>query len=115
MRLLLLLNEDDPTAWERATESQRQLVVDGHAAFDAALRERGALVVGEALAGAAEARGVRDGVVSEGPFAESAEHLVGFYLVDVDSMETALSLALLLSPGYTIEVRPVTSVEGYDG
>ncbi len=115
MRLLVLLNEEDPTAWERASEEQRQAVFDGHAAFDAALKDRGALVAGEALAGAADARGVRDGVVIEGPFAESAEQLVGFYLVDLDSMATALELAALLSPGYTIEVRPVTSIEGYDG
>ncbi|WP_426246084.1 YciI family protein [Nocardioides sp. LHG3406-4] len=115
MRFLVLLNEDDPTAWERASEEQRQAVFDGHATFDAALEERGALVVAEALAGAAEARGVRDGVVTEGPFAESAEQLVGFYLVDLESMEAAVDLATLLSPGYTIEVRPVTSVEGYDG
>ncbi len=115
VRFLLLLNEEDPTAWERANESQRQSVFDGHAAFDAALRERGALVVGEALAGAADSCGVRGGVVTEGPFAESAEQLVGFYLVDLDSMETALDLARLLSPGYSIEVRPVTSIEGYDG
>ncbi len=115
VRLLLLLNEEDPTAWDRATEAQRQTVFDGHASFDAALGERGALVVGEALAGAAESRGVRGGVVTEGPFAESAEQLVGLYLVDLDSMETALDLARLLSPGYTIEVRPVTSIDGYDG
>ena len=112
VRLLILLNEEDPTAWERASDGQRQAVFDGHAAFDSALKERGALVVGEALAGAADARGVRAGIVTEGPFAESAEQLVGFYLVDLDSMETALELARLLSPGYTIEVRPVTSIEG---
>jgi len=52
--------------------------------------------------------------VTEGPYAEVAEQLGGFYLIDVDSMETALDLARLLPDGYTIEVRPAIHIEGYD-
>lgn len=115
MRLLVLLSEDGPAAWEHATEEERQVVFDAHAAFDAALRERGSILSGEALAPAAEARGVRGQLVVEGPFAEAAEHLGGFYLVEIDSMDAALEAARLLPAGYTIEVRPCVAIEGYDG
>lgn len=115
VKFLVLLNEDDPSAWERASDEQRQAVFDAHAAFDAALAERGAILAGEALAGVDQARGVSGGLVVEGPFAEAAEHLGGFYLVELESMEVALELAQLLPSGYDVEVRPVIAIEGYDG
>jgi hypothetical protein len=49
--------------------------------------------------------------VTDGPFAEVAEHLGGFYIVDVDTMDDALEWAAKL-PGVDrgldrIEVRAV--------
>lgn len=114
MKFLILLNEDDPSAWDTATEEERQVVFDAHAAFDAALKERGAILAGEALAPPSEARGVKDQMVVDGPFAEAAEHLGGFYLAELDSMESALEIARLLPMGYTVEVRPAVEIEGYD-
>ena len=115
MKLLVLLNEDDPSAWDRATEEERQAVFEAHGAFDAAIAERGKMLGGEALAPPSEARGVKGQLVVDGPFAEAAEHLGGYYLVDVPSMEVALEAARLLPAGYTVELRPVVEIEGYDG
>ena len=115
MKLLVLLNDEDPDAWERATDDERQEVFAAHDAFDAALRERGKVLAGEALAPAREARGVKGGLVVDGPFAEAAEHLGGFYLVEIDSMEAALEAARLLPHSYTVEVRPAVDIEGYEG
>jgi hypothetical protein len=78
------------------------------------------MVAGEALALPKEAVTLRPGtgrdrLVTEGPYAETAEQLGGFYLIDVDSVKTALDLVRLLPDGYTIEVRPAIHIEGYDG
>ena len=48
--------------------------------------------------------------VLDGPFAETKEQLLGFYLVDFDTLEEALAFARELSeanPGGAHEVRPV--------
>jgi hypothetical protein len=120
MKFVVLLAERDPETWDRATQAQRDEVFERHRAFDRAARERGELLGGEALALPKEAltlQPVRGGerLVTEGPYAESAEQLGGFYLLDVDSQETALELARLLPDGYSVEIRPVIQIEGYDG
>ncbi len=50
-----------------------------------------------------------DVIVTDGPFAETREHLGGFYVVDVASRERAIELATLL-PGVrfgVVEIRPI--------
>jgi hypothetical protein len=120
MKFVVLMAEEDPEAWDRATQEYRDEVFDRHRTFDKAVRDRGEMVAGEALALAKEAVTLRPGtgrdrLVTEGPYAETAEQLGGFYLIDVDSAETALDLVRLLPDGYTIEVRPAIHIEGYDG
>lgn len=49
-------------------------------------------------------------VASDGPYAESKEHLAGFFLIDVESQERAQEIAAAFScPGDTIELRPTMS------
>jgi hypothetical protein len=56
---------------------------------------------------------VQDGgrVITDGPFMETKEHLLGFYLVDVDDLDAALDWAgrMPMHPGQTIEVRAALS------
>ena len=49
----------------------------------------------------------RTGLITDGPFMETKEHLLGFYLVDVDDLDAALDWArrMPVHPGQTIEVR----------
>ena len=65
--------------------------------LDAELRESGELVLAEGLTDGSQAKTVRfiDGapVPTDGPFAESKESLVGFWIVDVDSEDRALAIA----------------------
>ena len=53
---------------------------------------------------------LREKVVLDGPFAETKEQLLGFYIVDCDSLEEAQKLAsqLVEAPG-CMEIRPVHS------
>jgi len=49
-------------------------------------------------------------VVTDGPFAETKEQLLGFYVVDCASLEEALSFARELghaNPGGAYELRPI--------
>lgn len=87
------------------------------------LREAGELVAAEGLSPPGQARIVRtqgDGApeVTDGPFAESKEFLVGYWLVDVESPERAYAIAGKASSapgpggkplGIKIEVRQVMS------
>jgi hypothetical protein len=59
---------------------------------------------------------VRDGkrLVTDGPFAETREHLGGYFLVDANDLEEAIEIAGRI-PGArlgTVEVRPVLEIEG---
>jgi hypothetical protein len=49
-------------------------------------------------------------LVIDGPFAETKEQLLGFYVVDVESLDEALEIARELgraNPGGSYEIRPV--------
>jgi hypothetical protein len=53
-------------------------------------------------------------LVIDGPFAETKEQLLGFYLVDCVSLDEALEIARDLgraNPGGAYEIRPVTLFE----
>jgi hypothetical protein len=81
------------------------------------LRERGALVNGEALQPpmTATTLAVRNGdrVVTDGPFADTKEWLGGYYVVEASDLDAALSLAEGMPHiGYgSVEVRPVMTFE----
>lgn len=91
--------------------------------LNAELREAGELVGAEGLDMPDQARIVRAGedgapIVTDGPFAESKEFLVGYWIVDVESRDRAYAIAAHASaapgPGGTpmnmaIEVRQVMS------
>jgi len=48
-------------------------------------------------------------VVTDGPFAETKEHLCGYFLVDVPDLDEAIAVAKRI-PSPTVEIRPL--VEG---
>ena len=77
------------------------------------MQNAGVLVAGEALHPTSTATSVRqrDGkfLTTDGPFAETKEHLGGFYMVDVPDLDAALEWAKKM-PNIgrgTMEVRPV--------
>jgi hypothetical protein len=83
------------------------------------LQTNGELLGGEALGDPAASRLYRwsDGAStsSDGPYAETKEHLAGFFSIDVESAERAEAIAARLAgPGETVELRPVM-VFGDDG
>ena len=95
--------------WAAADEEQRRRAYAAHGRFAALLGERGAALGGEELALSGTATTVRrDGLLTDGPYAETAEQLGGFYLVEAADLDEALEYAReLAAMGDVIEVRPV--------
>lgn len=58
---------------------------------------------------------VRNGQTTlyDGPFAETKEHLAGFYLLDARDLNEAIALAAGIPPARygSVEVRPVRELE----
>jgi hypothetical protein len=89
-------------------------------AFADECRRRGAFVYGHPLQAESTATtvSVRDGktLITDGPFAETHEHLGGVYVFDCRDLDEALELAALcpMAEQGSIEVRPVAPVAGLD-
>lgn len=59
---------------------------------------------------------VREGkhLITDGPFAETREQLGGYYLIDADDLDDAISIAVRVPPVKwgTVEIRPVVELPG---
>jgi hypothetical protein len=76
------------------------------------LQESGELLGGEALDAPVKARVYRwrngNPFATDGPYAESKEHLAGFFLIDVADQARAEQIAeVFAGPGEAVELRPV--------
>jgi hypothetical protein len=78
-------------------------------------RQAGVLVAAEQLTHGETATSVRfragDGLVTDGPFMETKENLLGFYLIDVAGLDDAVEWAqrMPVRDGQTVEVRAALS------
>jgi hypothetical protein len=105
--------DDDENAWERASDETRNETYAADERFGKLLEERGGRIVGGAdLSHSRHARVLRqDGagaaLVTEGPYAETAEQISGFFIVECDDLEDVVDAARLMLEGHTrIEIRP---------
>ena len=111
MRYLLLIYEDPATA-PRTQEAWQAMAAD-YGAYSAWLSESGQLLGGEALQDVSNATtvAVRDGrrIVTDGPFAETKEHLGGYYLINAKDLDAAIEAAARIPGARTghIEIRPI--------
>lgn len=81
--------------------------------FTRRLRDAGAMLAGDALHPVSTATSVRvragKAETMDGPFAETREHLAGFYMMDCPDLDAAIAWAAQI-PGArhgTVELRPV--------
>lgn len=100
-------------AAQAPTAANERRALDGHRALQAAASARGDLHAVAQLDDVAAAKTVtvRRGAhtVTDGPYIESKEWLVGFYLIDCADEDEALERAKMICPieDHAIEVRPV--------
>lgn len=98
---------------------------DGQAALDASslaydreLEDRGQLVIAQALQTTKASKKVRrrkgKTLITDGPFAETKEQLLGFLMIDAATLDEALDIAsqIPLAEIGTIEVRGIYKVPG---
>jgi hypothetical protein len=111
---VVMFPADDERDWEAGTEPERQAVFDTDAEFGRLLEARGGAVTGGAgLTHSRTARTIKRGpnsevLVTDGPFAESAEQLSGFFIVTCDDYDALVEAAQVLTQAHpVVEIRPV--------
>jgi hypothetical protein len=110
-RYLLLLHGDEP-AEERLTDDEKRTIVEAHLALIKELSAQGKLVSSEALTHSSRAKVVRNGSVTDGPFAETKEVVGGFYVLECADDDEAVEWAKRMptGPSLAVEIRPVAEV-----
>jgi hypothetical protein len=100
--LLLPAPEDE---WANLPESEHELGMKNHQRFHEALAARGhSLVMGNPLEPSKNAISMRNtgrgsAIVTDGPFTEAAEQMVGFYLIDSDDEADLLEVVRAFAEG----------------
>jgi len=95
-----------------STPQEMQTFMERVIALEAEMDSSGTFVFGGALHGPDAATVVRmsdaDVVMTDGPFAESKEHIAGFYIIKADDLDAALAWAgkVADATNHPIEVRP---------
>ncbi|WP_129667741.1 YciI family protein [Phytoactinopolyspora endophytica] len=116
----MLLIYSSPQTWDALSEEERDRVVREHMAWERELIETGEYVGGHALADQVQSKVVRlqsvDPMITDGPYLEAKEHLAGYDMLECESMERALELAVRNPHAGLdgVEVRPIMDVGGME-
>lgn len=102
---------------EHLPAAEREALLQKHRDLQARLQAEGKYRGAVQLMPPSTARNVKNQgsgmLVLDGPFAESKEQILGFYLVECDTIEEALEAAMALPQEVAwMEVRPVSWVGG---
>lgn len=109
---VLLAGYGEMPGWDELTPDEQEAGMAKHVAFDEACANKSdvELVGGEALAEGSMATTLRtkggELTITDGPYAEAAEHIGGYYVLDAPDLDTVIDLCRIL-PGYDIDIRPV--------
>jgi len=113
----LLLIHDDESVYATLSENELSSLGQEYGAYTEALKTSGVYRDGRQLqpSSASTTVTVRDGeqVVTDGPFAETKEHLGGYYLVDAKDLDEALGIAARIPSARfgAVEVGPIMKIE----
>ena len=112
MKYLVLLAYPH-SGWEHMTPDQQAESMNDHVRFHQAVGAH--LLAGEALTDSTAATTLRhaagEPVLTDGPFAETAEMIGGFYLIDAPDLDTLVEWCRILPHGYTLEIRPCVAID----
>jgi hypothetical protein len=112
MRYLLIVC-DDPAELEQMSDAERARIPADYRAFTESLAKAGLFRAGDALEPVSMATTVRvrrdRRLITDGPFAETREHLVGYYLVEARDLDEAIGIAARIPSARfgAVEVRPL--------
>ncbi|MQA08672.1 MAG: YciI family protein [Pseudonocardiaceae bacterium] len=119
MKYLLLIYQNPATA-QALPEAEKQALMSEADAIVNELVETGEWIGGEGLADPAIAKAVRvrGGVheVTDGPYAEAKEQMVGYCIVDCENIDRAVQIAARFPDArlWGLEVRPILSPDGVE-
>jgi hypothetical protein len=106
----------EPNKFETLSETERNAMVDECLAYDDQLRKNGHFAGGEGLQGPQSAATLRwkDGkvIVTDGPYAETKEHIGGILLLEARDLNHAIEL-MSKHPGVKagpFEIRPAADL-----
>src|ERR1700736_5177144 len=109
----ILLIYDDEKAWPKFSATEQQQYMGEYMQFTQQIESSGQYVASSRLhpTSAATSVRVRNGkrLVTDGPFAETREQLLGYYLIEAKDLDEAITIAARIpsvSAG-TVEVRPL--------
>ena len=112
MRYLCLIY-DDESKWTTMPKPEAEAMMGEYFGFTEGIKKSGQYVAGEALQPTATATTVRvrerQGVTTDGPFAETKEQLGGFYLIEAKDLDEAIQIGSRIPSVRigSIEIRPV--------
>lgn len=112
MKYMMLIYQN-PTAWAELGDAKRHQVMDEAGEIVNELIASGEFVGGQGLAQPSKSKSirVRDGLpaITDGPFAEAKEQVVGYCLLDCASEERALEIAVRWPDAryWGVELRPL--------
>lgn len=109
---VLLAGEGEMPRWDDLSPEEQEAALAEHTAFGEACAARDGVEIlgGEALGDGSTATTLRtrggELTITDGPFAEAAEQIGGYYLLEAPDLDTVIELCRIL-PAYDIEIRPV--------
>lgn len=114
---VLLAGYGEMPAADEWTPEEMEAAMGRHMAFDEACADRDQvdIVSAEAFGEGPMATTLRtrggEMTITDGPYAEAAEHIGGFYLLEAPDLDTVIELCRVL-PAYDIDIRPVVDEVG---
>ncbi|HET8877526.1 MAG TPA: YciI family protein [Casimicrobiaceae bacterium] len=116
MMQYLLLCCFDEDRWDKLPATERDRIMQEYGKFQHDLAASGQYRAGAKLGSIETATTLRERagkpVITDGPFAETKEHLGGYHLIDCEDLDEAIAIARripTLRAGGAVEVRPVES------
>ena len=109
---VLLASYGERPPWEEQSAEEQEAGMARFVEFDEACAARPGVEVlaGEALGDGSMATTLRtrggEMIITDGPFAEVAEHIGGYFLLEAPDLDTVIELCRILPP-FDIDIRPV--------
>ena len=109
---VLLAGYGEMPGWDELTPEEQEAGMAKHVEFDEACAARPGVEIlsAEALGDGSTATTLRtrggEMTVTDGPYAEAAEQIGGYYLLEAPELDTVIELCRIL-PAYDIDIRPV--------
>jgi len=117
MKYVLLVYGEEKDLFALSPERSAKLDADS-LAYDRELDQQGKLIIAQALQPVKTSKSLRrrkgKRLVTDGPFAETKEQLLGFVMVEAADLDEALAIAdgIPLAELGTVEVRAIYDVPG---